>query len=215
MCPYWGETAEMPSFYLDGEYELAGFCVGVVNRDKLLDGKDIRPGDVLLGLPSNGLHSNGFSLVRKLFSEDRGFRLDETLEGFSIPLGEELLRPTRIYTRPVMALLEHFKIKGFAHITGGGLSGNIPRILPKNCRAVACLSNWPQEQIFTVIAKEGNIPLEEMLKTFNCGIGMVIVMDQQREEEAVQFLRDRGEDCYHMGEVTQQESGSEQFFWKN
>jgi len=210
-----GETAEMPSFYPGGEYELAGFCVGIVNRDKILNGREILPGDILLGLESNGLHSNGYSLVRKLFSKERGYRLNDTLEGFSLPLGEELLRPTKIYVKPVLGLLGQIPAKGFAHITGGGLIENIPRILPSNCRAVLHGSQWPVPKIFHLIEKEGNIPLPEMLRTFNYGIGMIIVLDKEHAAAAMTFFQNEGERCFKIGEITSRGNGDEPVGWTN
>jgi len=196
-----GGTAEMPSFYPKGEYELAGFCVGVVNRDRIIDGKEILPGDVLVGIPSSGLHSNGYSLVRSLFSEDRGYRLGDSVDGLSVPLGEELLRPTRIYVRPVLELLERFPVKGLAHITGGGLIENIPRVLPPGCRASLDLSAWPRPEIFQVIEKAGQIEPTEMLRTFNCGIGMVVVTDDMHADEVVECLQEMGEQGFRIGRV--------------
>lgn len=196
-----GETAEMPSFYPKGEYDLAGFCVGIVNRDRIIDGKDILPGDVLVGIASSGLHSNGYSLVRSLFSEDRGYGMGDTVEGLSVPLGEELLRPTRIYVRPVLELLAQFPVKGLAHITGGGLIENIPRVLPPGCRASLDLDAWPRPEIFQVIQKIGQIELTEMLRTFNCGIGMVVVTEDKLADEVVKCLQGMGEQGFRIGRV--------------
>ena len=203
-----GETAEMPSFYPKGEYELAGFCVGVVNRDKIIDGKEIQPGHALVGIASSGLHSNGYSLVRRLFAEDRGYRLGETIEGLSVPLGEELLRPTRIYVKPVLELLARFPVRGLAHITGGGLTDNIPRVLPSGCRALLDPNAWPRPEIFQVIEKVGEIAPTEMLRTFNCGIGMVLVTEEDRAEEMVACLQGMGEQAFRIGRVV--EGGTEQ-----
>ncbi len=208
-----GETAEMPSFYPKGEYELAGFCVGIVNRDKILDGQDIRSGDVLVGLASNGLHSNGYSLVRKIFSKERGYDLKKPLKGLSGTLGEELLRPTRIYVRPVLSLLELFTVKGLVHITGGGFIENIPRVLPSDCRAVIHLSQWPIPPIFQLIEEEENIPLEEMLKTFNYGIGMVIAVKAEQAEGIIEFLQKEGEECYRIGEVVPKKDNEKAVQW--
>ena len=208
-----GETAEMPSFYPGGEYELAGFCVGVVSRDKILTGKGIQPGDTLLGLASSGLHSNGYSLVRKLFSEDRGYRLDKPLEGMSSPLGEELLRPTKIYVRPVLDVLERFSVKGLAHITGGGLLENIPRILPPDCGAVLTLSQWFVPEIFRHIEKDGNILLPEMLRTFNYGIGMVLVVQTEQAQAISSALQEAGEQCHLIGEIVSRSGDAEQVTW--
>ncbi len=208
-----GETAEMPSFYPGGEYELAGFCVGVVNRDRIIDGKEILPGDALVGIASNGLHSNGYSLVRKLFSEERGYRLTETADGLSVPLGEELLRPTRIYVRPVLELLGEFPVKGLAHITGGGLIDNIPRVLPTECRASLDLDAWPRPEIFRLIERIGEIEPTEMLRTFNCGIGMVVVIRDEHADEVVERLKGIGEQAYRIGGVLAGEQDQPRVTW--
>jgi phosphoribosylformylglycinamidine cyclo-ligase len=196
-----GETAEMPSFYPGGEYELAGFCVGIVNRDRIIDGREIRPEDALVGIASNGLHSNGYSLVRRLFSEERGYRLGETVEGLSVPLGEELLRPTRIYVGPVLELRNRCPVKGLAHITGGGLIENIPRILPHGCRASLDLGAWTRPEIFQVIEKVGQIELTEMLRTFNCGIGMVVVTGDEHADGVIECLGGMGEKAFRIGRI--------------
>jgi len=208
-----GETAEMPSFYPGGEYELAGFCVGIVNRDKVLNGLDICPGDVLLGLPSSGLHSNGYSLVRALFTEERGYRYDRPLDGMTCSLGEELLRPTRIYAQPVLDLMGRFPLKGLAHITGGGLTENLPRILPEPCAALVRLSTWPVPEIFHHVQAEGNLPLAEMLRTFNYGIGMVIVLHEDDVGPAMSFLKEKRESCFRIGEVVPRAGHAEAVRW--
>jgi phosphoribosylformylglycinamidine cyclo-ligase len=208
-----GETAEMPSFYPEGEYELAGFCVGVVNRDRVLDGRGIRPGDVVLGVASSGLHSNGFSLVRRLFSRERGFSLQKPLPGMSIPLGEELLKPTRIYVRPILQALRQFSLKGLAHITGGGLRENLPRVLPSACRAVLDTRRWPMPEIFQHIAREANLDLAEMLRTFNCGIGMTIVLGAEVAEPVKAFLEASGETVYRIGEIASRGAQEPAFGW--
>jgi phosphoribosylformylglycinamidine cyclo-ligase len=208
-----GETAEMPSFYPDGEYELAGFCVGVVNRDRLIEGKGIRAGDVLIGMPSTGLHSNGYSLVRRIFSKEQGYRLDDTVEGLSVSLGEELLRPTRIYIRPLLNLLGLFPVKGLAHITGGGLLENIPRILPSDCRASLKLAAWPLPPIFQVIERVGGIELREMLRTFNYGIGMVVAVAPEHGDGVIRALEDMGEKGYRIGEILARQAEEPQVTW--
>lgn len=196
-----GETAEMPSFYADGEYDLAGFCVGVVNRDRVIDGKDVVPGDRLVGLSSSGLHSNGFSLVRKIFSPERGFSLLSPVKGSCLPLGEELLKPTRIYVRPVLALLEKAPVKAMVHVTGGGLTGNIPRVLPPDVQAVLHLGSWPVPDVFRWIEEEGSLPLSEMLRTFNYGIGMVLILGKEHVEYAKAFLSTNDVEARVIGEV--------------
>jgi len=208
-----GETAEMPSFYPEDEYELAGFCVGVVNRDRIIDGKGIRQGDALIGVASNGLHSNGYSLVRRLFSKDMGYRLEEPVDGLSTPLGEELLRPTRIYVLPVLELLNTFPVKGLAHITGGGLIDNIPRILPASCRVHLDLAAWPRPPIFQVIEQTGKIELQEMLRTFNYGIGMVVVTGSEHADAVVRCLEKMGEKGFRIGEVLPREDEKHQVSW--
>jgi phosphoribosylformylglycinamidine cyclo-ligase len=200
-----GETAEMPSFYPEGEYELAGFCVGVVNRDRIIDGKGIRQGDALIGIASNGLHSNGYSLARRLFSKEMGYGLEEPVDGLSTPLGEELLRPTRIYVLPVLELLNTFPVKGLAHITGGGLIDNIPRILPASCRVHLDLAAWPRPPIFQVIEQAGKIELQEMLRTFNYGIGMVVVTELEHADAVVRCLEGMGERGFRIGEILARE----------
>jgi len=200
-----GETAEMPSFYPKGEYELAGFCVGVVNRDQVIDGKGIRQGDALIGIPSNGLHSNGYSLVRRLFSKDAGYLLEEPVDGLSTPLGEELLRPTRIYVLPILELLHSLPVRGLAHITGGGLVENIPRILPPTCRVLLDLAAWPRPPIFQVIERAGKIQLKEMLRTFNYGIGMVVVTESGHADAVLRCLERMGEKGFRIGEVLPRE----------
>lgn len=196
-----GETAEMPSFYADGEYDLAGFCVGVVNRDRVIDGKDVVPGDLLVGLSSSGLHSNGFSLVRKIFSAERGFSLLSPVKGSGLPLGEELLKPTRIYVRPVLALLEKAPVKAMVHVTGGGLTGNIPRVLPPDVQAVLHLGSWPVPDIFRWIEEEGSLPVSEMLGTFNYGLGMVLILGKEHVERATAFLSTIDVEARVVGEV--------------
>src|SRR6185295_8626428 len=159
-----GETAEMPGMYPEGEYDLAGFCVGVVEHDRILDGKKIKPGDAILGLASSGPHSNGYSLIRKILEKEK----PASITG--------LLEPTRIYVKPVLKLLQRVPVKGLAHITGGGLTGNVPRILPKKTRAVIRKASWPQPEVFGWLQRAGNVAEDEMHRVFNCGIGMVVVV---------------------------------------
>jgi phosphoribosylformylglycinamidine cyclo-ligase len=209
-----GETAEMPSFYPEGEYELAGFCVGVVNRDRIIDGKQIRPGDAVVGIASSGLHSNGYSLARRVFSEEHGYGLGDRLEGLSTPLGEELLRPTRIYVRPVLELLRRFPVKGLVHITGGGLIDNVPRVLPPGCRARLELKAWPRPEIFRLIERVGGIELPEMLRTFNCGIGMVVVIGEGDAGEVVECLEGMGEKAFQIGKILAGEPEKPKVSWE-
>ena len=186
-----GETAEMPGMYPEGEYDLAGFCVGVVEKDRILDGKSIVPGDVLLGLASSGPHSNGYSLVRKIVGE----------EHLASDLADSLMEPTRIYVKPVLKLLAGFPVKGLAHITGGGLVGNVPRILPKGTKAVIAKKTWPRPQIFTWLQQTGNVAEEEMFRVFNCGIGMVVCVPADKVATAKMLLKREGELAYEIGRI--------------
>ncbi|HHY36195.1 MAG TPA: phosphoribosylformylglycinamidine cyclo-ligase [Firmicutes bacterium] len=178
-----GETAEMPGFYPPGEYDLAGFAVGVVEAAKIIDGSTIVPGDQIIGLPSSGLHSNGYSLARKALLEEAGFSLDRYFPELGRTLGEELLTPTKIYVKEVLPLLRRFPVKGLAHITGGGLVENIPRILPPGCRARIRCSSWQVPPIFQLIRRAGRISAAEMHRVFNMGIGLVIIADPAAAEE--------------------------------
>ena len=182
-----GETAEMPGMYAAGEYDLAGFCVGVVEKERIIDGRSIRPGDALLGLASSGPHSNGFSLIRKI------------IERAKPPF--DLLTPTRIYVKPVLKLLESVPVKGLAHITGGGLTGNVPRVLQDNLRAVIKKSSWPRPEVFQWLQREGGVAESEMAAVFNCGIGMVLVVDRADAKRAADSLRASGETVYEIGAI--------------
>ncbi len=204
-----GETAEMPGVYGDEDYDLAGFVVGVVERSNIIDGSRIRPGDVLVGLPSSGLHSNGYSLVRKLLFERFGMALGDKPRGLRTTLKKELLKPTRIYVKTVLDVIERFPIKGIAHITGGGLTENIPRILPAGCTAVVERRSWRRQPIFDFIEREGGISTEEMLRTFNCGIGLVLVVGRHHKEKLVERLRVLGERAVVIGTVERGRKGVE------
>ncbi len=195
-----GETAEMPGFYPAGEFEMAGFVVGVVDEAKIIDGTAIRPGDAIIGLASHGLHSNGYSLARRVLLDELKLKLDAKVASLSSPLGEELLRPTRIYVKTILSLLPSFHIKGMAHITGGGLPGNIIRILPPGSRAVIEKGRWEIPPIFKLIEK-GRVPEAEMWKTFNNGIGMVLMAASAEAERIAQEARKLGEDAFVIGEV--------------
>jgi phosphoribosylformylglycinamidine cyclo-ligase len=196
-----GETAEMPSFYPEGEYDLAGFAVGVVDRPKIIDGRDIRPGDVLLGLSSTGLHSNGLSLARRVLLDEAGLTVTSRLSDLTQTLGEELLTPTRIYAKQVLALAGEMPIKGIAHITGGGLTGNLPRIFPAGCDARIDLGSWTVPPIFRVIQKMGRVESEEMLRVFNMGIGLVLVVAKDLADRVIGKLRDFGDTGVVIGEI--------------
>ncbi|MCJ7547471.1 MAG: phosphoribosylformylglycinamidine cyclo-ligase [Deltaproteobacteria bacterium] len=195
-----GETAEMPGFYPAGEFEMAGFVVGVVDEAKIIDGTSIRPGDAIIGLASHGLHSNGYSLARRVLLDELKLKLDAKVAGLSSPLGEELLRPTRIYVKTILSLLPSFHIKGMAHITGGGMPGNTIRILPAGSKAVIKKARWEIPPIFKLIEK-GSVPEEEMWRTFNNGIGMALVVAAAEAEGIVHEARHLGEDAFVIGEV--------------
>jgi phosphoribosylformylglycinamidine cyclo-ligase len=196
-----GETAEMPGCYPPGEYDLAGFVVGIVDRKKIIDGSRIQPGDRLIGLASSGLHSNGFSLVRKLFFEDLRINPKEVLPDLGLPLGEELLKPTRIYVRSILSALQKFPIHGMAHITGGGISENLPRVLPAGCQAGIIRNSWTVPPIFSLIQRLGRVPEQEMLKVFNNGIGMVLVVPGSAVDELTAHLESQGETCFIIGDI--------------
>jgi phosphoribosylformylglycinamidine cyclo-ligase len=195
-----GETAEMPGFYSEGEYDMAGFAVGVVDKSKLLTGDGIQVGDVLLGISSSGIHSNGYSLVRKLFFEHLNMKVEDYVEELGETLGAALLRPTRIYVKPVLAALDKYNIKGICHITGGGFYENIPRMFKEGLKPVIELGTWEIPALFTMMAREGNIEEQVMFNTFNMGIGMVLAVCK---EEAEAVLADLNEHfpTYKIGEV--------------
>ena len=196
-----GETAEMPSFYKEGEYDLAGFTVGVVERKKVIDGSSIRAGDQLIGIGSSGLHSNGYSLARKVLFERMRLKVHSRVSGLSRTVGEELLLPTRIYVKPILRLLENFSIHGMAHITGGGITDNLPRVIPKGCKAEIYRNTWPIPPIFRLLQEGGNIPEEEMLRTFNNGIGMILAVPLKQAEGIMSRLRILREKAYRIGEI--------------
>lgn len=195
-----GETAEMPGFYGSGEYDIAGFVVGIVSRNKIIDGKSIAEDDVLIGIESSGLHSNGFSLVRKLI-EDKNISITDYDEELGKTLLEELLTPTKIYVSPVLKLNDTFQIKGLAHITGGGFVENIPRIIPEEFSVLIYKDSWPVKPIFKKISDWGNIEPREMYNTFNMGIGMVMVVDKLFANEAISMLKELSISSYIIGKV--------------
>ena len=202
-----GETAEMPGFYPEDEYDLAGFAVGVVDKDKILDNKTMEAGDVVIALPSSGVHSNGFSLVRRVFDvENADIKTPmEELGGKS--LGETLLAPTKIYVKPMLALFEEVKVKAVSHITGGGFYENIPRSIPKGFGAKIDKSALRISPIFKLLAEKGNIPERDMFNTFNMGVGMSVVVAKADAEKALEILKANGEDAYIMGEIIPSEEG--------
>ena len=193
-----GETAEMPGMYAPGDYDLAGFCVGVVEKDRILDGSRVRPGDVLLGLASSGAHSNGYSLIRRIL-EVSGAAPDHEVEGAL--LGDLLIAPTRIYVRPVLRLLEKVEVHALAHITGGGLPENLPRVLPHGVRAVVDTGAWPRPAVVRWLQQQGNVAEDEMLRTFNCGVGMVVCVAAQDGERAAALLASLGETVWEIGRI--------------
>jgi len=200
-----GETPEMPGFYHDGEYDLAGFAVGIVERKKIINGKDIGAGDVVLGLKSSGVHSNGFSLVRKVIFEKAKLDVNSKLKTIKGTIGDELLKPTKIYVKPIRALLRHYRskkvVKGMAHITGGGLIENIPRVLPEGCSVRIKKGSWPVPAIFEVIQKKGKIDEGEMYNVLNMGIGMVLIVSEYYVPSIMKKLKQMKEDSFIIGKV--------------
>ena len=196
-----GETAEMAGFYADGEYDIAGFAVGVVDKANIITGEKVQAGDVLLGLPSSGVHSNGYSLVRKICFERMGFKGDEYIDELGKTIGEELLTPTRLYPRTCLPLIEKFDIHGMVHITGGGFYDNIPRVLPKDCGVEVDATSWEMPAIFKLLKQWGNVDWHEMYRTFNMGIGMVLVVSAVDAEKIQTQLEAQGEICHVIGRV--------------
>ncbi|SCG82050.1 phosphoribosylformylglycinamidine cyclo-ligase [Proteiniborus sp. DW1] len=196
-----GETAEMPGLYKENEYDLAGFAVGIVDKKKIISGDSIKEGDVLIGLPSSGLHSNGFSLVRKLFFNVYKYDIDHYFDELGSTLGEELIKPTKIYSNALIELNQKFNIKGISHITGGGFYENIPRMLPDGLRAIVDRKHVEVPPIFNVIQKLGHIETHEMYSTFNMGIGIVMAVDSKDADSIVEFLKTKDERAYIIGEI--------------
>ena len=202
-----GETAEMPGFYKNGEYDLVGFCVGVVDAEKLIDGSEIRVGDRIIGIASSGIHSNGFSLVRKVLFEEGKLSVDDRIDGLNCPLGLELLLPTKIYVKSLLNLIKNFTIKGIVHITGGGFIDNIPRIIPDPCCVVITKGSWDIPPIFKIIQEMGNISDTEMLRVFNMGIGMMIVVPEKEWTEVLEHLENLGERAYPIAVIEKRKDG--------
>lgn len=202
-----GETAEMPSMYADGEYDLAGFAVGAVEKSKIIDGKKIRPGDVVLGLASSGAHSNGYSLVRKIIDVAKP---DLTADFHGRPLADVLLAPTRIYVKPLLALMEKMDIHGMVHITGGGLVENIPRVLQPHLTAVLHKQSWTLPPLFQWLQKHGGVADDEMHRVFNCGIGMTVIVSAAMADQAEAELKRLGETVYRIGEIRERAEGEAQ-----
>ncbi len=195
-----GETAEMPDFYGPGEYDLSGFCVGVVDYDKIIDGSKIRQGDVLIGIESSGLHSNGFSLVRKLLSQSR-LKKEDTFPGTEKKVWEVLLTPTKIYVKPVLNILRDMEIKGMVHVTGGGFYDNIPRVLPKGVKVRIDFNAFPKLPVFEWIKEEGKLRWEEMASIFNCGIGYILIVNPELKEDILLRLKAFDLNSYEIGQV--------------
>jgi phosphoribosylformylglycinamidine cyclo-ligase len=199
-----GETAEMPGVYSEGEYDIAGFSVGIVDRAKMIDGLSIKPGDAVIGLASSGVHSNGFSLVRNLLLERKGYKLTDQVESLGgAVLGDVLLEPTKIYVKTVLALIEKLEVKGIVHITGGGFIENIPRVLPEGVNVEVEYGAWPILPIFSLMQREGAITNRDMFTTFNMGIGMVLVVPAEAADEALRLAGELGEQAYRIGTVTE------------
>jgi phosphoribosylformylglycinamidine cyclo-ligase len=196
-----GETAELPDFYQTGEYDLAGFTIGIVEKKKVINGSKIRAGDRIIGLASSGLHSNGYTLARKIFFDQAKLEPKVKIEDLGKSLGEELLTPTRIYAPIILKLIKRYKIKGVAHVTGGGILENLARILPRKVQAVIDLYSWPIPQIFRMIQRMGKVDQNEMYKTFNMGIGMVLVVEGKAADKVMKFLKKQGEKAFLIGEI--------------
>ena len=205
-----GETAELPGFYSDGEYDLAGFTVGVVDRDAIIDGSSIQVGEVLIGVASNGLHSNGYSLARRIASERLEGGLEAVLPELGEPLGDAMLRPTKIYVKSILNLLRSFTIQGMAHITGGGLLENVPRVLPRHCKAVIHKDSWPKLPLFEILREAGNLEEKELYRTFNYGIGMVLVVRKEDADDIISRLHGLREQAYVIGEIAACENDAAQ-----
>jgi len=202
-----GETAELPGMYAANEYDLAGFAVGIVDRDRLIDGSGITVGDKVVGLASSGIHSNGYSLVRKILFEDGRYATDHVFPELGKPLGEVLLTPTKIYVRTALNLVRDFTVKGMAHITGGGLPENLPRVLPQGCQVVLERSSWEVPPIFRLLQELGNVEDAEMLRTFNCGVGLAVVVPARELDEVMNRLEAMGQKAWVIGEVREREAG--------
>ncbi|MBI5235743.1 MAG: phosphoribosylformylglycinamidine cyclo-ligase [Deltaproteobacteria bacterium] len=202
-----GETAEMPGLYKDGEYDLAGFAVGVVDRKKIIDGSGVKAGDAVIGVASSGLHSNGFSLARKVLFDGCKLTVKSRPAGLNDTLGRTLLAPTRIYVKPVLKLLKEFNVLGMAHITGGGFIDNIPRVLPKGVKAVIKNGSWPIPEIFKLIQAGGPVDASEMLRTFNCGIGLALIVRKKDETPIIKRLGALGERAFSIGSIAARKRG--------
>lgn len=200
-----GETAEMPGFYAEDEYDMAGFTVGIVDKDKIIDGSKITSGDVMIGIPSTGVHSNGYSLVRKLFFDKLGLSIDDSVNELGCTVGEALITPTKIYVEAVLKVLETIDVHGMVHVTGGGFIENIPRILPSGLGAKVELGSWPELELFKFIQEKGGIETVEMYKTFNMGIGFIMMVSKDDADKTIEAIKAAGEEAYVIGHVNEQE----------
>lgn len=202
-----GETAEMPGLYGEGEYDIAGFCVGIVDRKKIIDGSKIVEGDVLIGIPSSGFHSNGYSLVRKVFFDHKSYNVNDYVEELGCTLGEALLTPTRIYPKLILDLISKFEIKGMSNITGGGFYENIPRMFPEGITADIETKNINVLPVFKLLQREGNVDMDEMYSTFNMGIGMVLAVSKDTKDDVMEYLKNQGEEPVVIGHTSRREGG--------
>lgn len=197
-----GETAEMPGLYNKGEYDLAGFVTGIIDRDKIIDGSGIGVGNKIIGLSSNGLHSNGFSLARNICFNELRLSVDDYIEQLAGPLGDELLKPTRIYVKPILNILKRYEISGMVHNTGGGFIDNIPRILPNGCKAIINTDSWEIPPVFKFLSDKGDVSLEEMFRTFNMGIGFMCVVNEEDIDDIMHHFQALGETPYIIGAIS-------------
>lgn len=200
-----GETAEMPGFYSDDEYDIAGFTVGIVEKEKIIDGSKIKEGDVLIGLPSTGIHSNGYSLVRKLFFDVLNMNVNDHVEELGMTLGEALITPTKIYVKEILEILANHTVNGMVHVTGGGFTENIPRVLPEGLGTDIAMGSWEMNPLFPLIQEKGNIDESEMFKTFNMGIGFILAVDPSEADAMMETIEKTGEKAYKIGTVTKGE----------
>lgn len=210
-----GETAELPGLYADGDYDLAGFAVGVVERSALITGARVGPGDAVIGVASSGLHSNGFSLARKVFSHRAKLGLDDPLPGTGGSVADALLAPTRIYQRLARAWCEHLDVRSMAHITGGGIPGNLPRVLPAGTEARLARAAWSEPEVFRALARLGPVEPDEMLRTFNCGIGYVGIVPHEQAERALELAEQAGETAWRLGEIARSDADGPRVVWRD
>ncbi len=208
-----GETAEMPGMYNPGEYDLSGFAVGIVDNDKIIDGSYIKNGDTLIGISSSGIHSNGFSLVRKILFDKCNYDVNTKLDDLGKTVGEELLTPTKIYTATLLSLLRDLPILGLCHVTGGGIEENIIRVIPDACKAVIRKDSWDIPPIFKLLQKEGNVSDPEMIRTFNNGIGMVVIVPEKSAQEVMDRLGAMNEKAFYIGEIKSRDNNEKQTEW--